>query len=144
MIYGANWEKNNSKNPEILAALKGRYISEHTLNELYNRSKVVLNVTSWDGQTELRSGMNMRLFEVPATGSLLMTDEIREISDYFEEQTHLIIYRDTSDFKAKLKLMLEDNDQREQIAKAGLDHVRSCYTYAESVDKIINAYNALK
>lgn len=143
VIYGENWEKNNSKNPEILAALKGRYISGHALNELYNRSKVVLNVTSWDGETELRSGMNMRLVEVPATGSLLMTDEIREISDYFEVQKHLIVYRDASDFKAKLKLILEDDDRREQIAQAGFNHVRSHYTYAEPVDKIINAYNAL-
>ena len=144
VIYGANWEKNDCKNPEILAALKGKYISGHTLNELYNRSKVVLNVTSWDGQSELRSGMNMRLFEVPATGSLLMTDEIREISDYFDEQRHLVVYRDTSDFQEKLKLMLEDDDRREQIANAGFDHVTTHYTYAESVDKIINAYNALK
>lgn len=143
VIYGANWEKNNSNKPEVLAALKGRYISGNALNELYNQSKVVLNVTSWDGQAELRSGMNMRLVEVPATGSLLMTDEIRELSDYFDPENHLVVYRDTADFKAKLKLILEDDCKREQIAKAGFDHVRSNYTYAESVDTIINAYNAL-
>lgn len=143
VIYGANWEKANSKNPQILAALRGRYISGNALNELYNQSKVVLNVTSWDGQSELRSGMNMRLVEVPATGSLLMTDEIRELSDYFDAEKHLVVYRNPTDFKTKLKCMLEDDDAREQLAKAGFEHVTSRYTYAESVDKIINAYNAL-
>ncbi|MGV0999484.1 MAG: CgeB family protein [Fluviibacter sp.] len=144
VIYGDGWASHNKSNQDVIACLKGSYIAGKDLNLLYNQSKVVLNVTSWEGQGALRSGMNMRLFEVPATGSLLLTDEIRELADFFCVGQHLLTYRDADDFRAQLKSTLHNQTEREDIALAGYKHVKTHYTYATTVEKIINAYNALE
>ena len=70
-IYGRKWRRNNIRNAKVLKAVKGQWIDGEPLNRLYNESRVVLNVTNWGaGIGKGRSGMNMRVFEVPCKWSV--------------------------------------------------------------------------
>lgn len=145
-IYGRKWRRNNIRNAKVLKAVKGQWIDGEPLNRLYNESRVVLNVTNWGaGIGKGRSGMNMRVFEVPASGAFLFTDESREMDDYLKPGGHVGVF-DESDirgFKAGLRYYLYNQEIRESIAIAGNAHVRSKYTYDSAVEKIISIYGSL-
>lgn len=145
-IYGRKWRRNNIDNAKIFRSVKGRWIDGEALNKLYNESRIVLNVTNWGaGVGKGRSGMNMRVFEVPASGAFLLTDESREMADFLTPGVHVGVFdeSDLQGFEKRLRHYLEHPEEREAIAKAGNAHVRQKYTYDSAVEKFISAYDGL-
>lgn len=146
VIYGRKWRRNNMANAKVLRSVKGNWIDGEALNSLYNESRIVLNVTNWGaGVGRERSGMNMRVFEVPASGAFLLTDESREMGDYLIPGVHIGVFdeSDLPDFEKKLKHYLDNPEEREVIAREGCSHVRQKYTYEHAVDKFIDVYDML-
>lgn len=145
-IYGCKWRRNNMGNVEVLRSVKGRWIEGEALNGLYNESCIVLNMTNWGaGVGKARSGMNMRVFEVPASGAFLLTDESREMADYLTPGIHVGVFdeSDLSGFGKRIKHYLDHPEEREMIAREGNRHVRQKYTYEHAVDKLIGVYDGL-
>ena len=145
VLYGKDWLKKNWTNPKYWRAWKGRLIQGQPLNQLYNRAKVVLNVTQWEQGSDGRvSGMNMRFFEVPATKSLLMTDRVDEADLVFKPNRDFIEFGDVADFKQQLRQILLDAPRRAAVADHGYQTVRQInVSYKTMVDDIIGRYNAV-
>ena len=144
-IYGAKWRRKNLARPHLWPLLKGSYIAGEKLNELYNRSKVVINITNWGkGEASARSGMTMRVLEVPATGSLLLTDSSREIERILIPGEHLVTFEGIDDFRDKLARYLANDPEREAIATRGMRWVRSHYSYDQIAAQVIDTYRQLR
>ncbi|MCX5717116.1 MAG: glycosyltransferase [Nitrospirae bacterium] len=144
VIYGRKWIKNNFLNPRIKKCVKGKYIDGSALVELYNRSRIVVNITNWGfGEGKKRSGMNMRVLEVPATGAFLLTDGSRDMEAVVTPSKHIAVYESIEDCVKQAKYYLDNAAEREAIAKEGYLHVRTNYTYADVVNRIIDTYNNL-
>ena len=145
-IYGRKWLRNNLGNPKVFRSVKGRWIEGKALNSLYNESRVVLNVTNWGAAAgKGRSGMNMRVFEVPASGAFLLTDESREMGDYLIPGVHVGIFdeSDLPEFEKRLRHYLDNPEVREAIAREGHGHVCQKYTYEHAVDNFIDVYDEM-
>lgn len=97
-------------------------------------SKIALNIHR---DFEI-SGGNYRLFEIPACGVLQIVDEKRDIGNYFEIGKEIVTFKDESDLKAKVKYYLEYPDEREKIARAGLERVRRDHSLINRIQRIIN------
>jgi hypothetical protein len=140
-LYGGKWLRKCWNRPAILKCWKGRYIEGAELNRLYNESRVVINVTNWGkGEGRARSGMNMRVLEVPATGAFLLTDESLEMDAFLTPGVHVGTYDDLADFSRQLKRHLDDAAGREAIAAAGCAHVRERHTYDHIAGEIVARY----
>lgn len=145
VIYGPRWKERCRFNRKIMAVWQGPSIRGAELNSVYNESKVVLNVTGWDASEGSRkSGMNMRLFEVPATGSCLLTDEILELDQHFSIGDDVLVYRNIGDFKEMLTKCLNQPEWREAIARSGLSIVRQKYTYDQTARAIVERVKVLR
>ena len=146
VLYGKDWLKKNWTNPKYWRAWKGRLIQGQPLNLLYNRAKVVLNVTQWEPGADGRaSGMNMRFFEVPATKSLLMTDRVDEANSVFKPNSDFIDFGDAADFKQQLRQILSDVPRRSAVAEQGYQTVQqSNASYQTMVNDIIARYAECK
>jgi spore maturation protein CgeB len=72
---------------------------------------------------------NLRLFEVTGVGSLLITDNKRNIRDYFEPDQEIVVYDDAEDCIRKVKDLLRDPDRIEAMAAAGQRRVLADHTY---------------
>jgi spore maturation protein CgeB len=143
-IYGPKWRRKTFADGRLRRAVKGRFIGGEALVQLYNRSKVVINVTEWGAASGARrSGMTMRLFEVPASGALLLTDRSAEIDAAVTPGEHVATFADVDEFKAKLRHYLEHDAERERIAARGMAHVRARHTYDRMVETLISAYEKL-
>jgi glycosyltransferase involved in cell wall biosynthesis len=143
-IYGSRWRKNNVFKPKMFLCIKGKYIDGEQLNDLYNASRVVLNITNWGkGDGTKRSGMNMRVLEVPATGSFLLTDGSRELSDFLVSGTHVGTYEGVDDFAAQFRHWLDHPVEAAAIAEQGRDHVAANFSYDRLVAAVIERYSAI-
>lgn len=139
-IYGPKWRKKNLFNTSIRKAVKGNYIEGEALRSLYSGSKVVINVTNWGfGEGAARSGLNMRVLEVPACRACLLTDGSRDLEKVVRPGTHVAVYEGVDDFAKKLERLLKDPGERERIARDGFLHVTSAYTY-DSVAKVLTEH----
>ena len=144
-VYGPKWFRKTFRDPRLRRVVKGRYIGGEALVRLYNRTKVVINVTEWGaGGGTKRSGMTMRLFEVPATRTLLLTDSSADIELAIKPGEHVATFDDLDDFRRKLRFYLENAEARERIAEQGLQHVRAQCTYDAMADKLIAAYGEVR
>lgn len=83
----------------------------------------------------------MRLFEVPATRSLLLTDSSADIELAIKPGEHVATFEDVDDFRQKLAFYLADAKARERIAAEGLRHVRTSCTYDVMAERLIRAYD---
>jgi glycosyltransferase involved in cell wall biosynthesis len=124
-LYGGFWEKKSKIAKRVFNRIyKGKEIVGAELNRLFNESKIVLNASRTPGSF----GLNMRFFEVLASGALLLTDAAPELKTHFVPDTHLVLYRDLGELKLRLSELLNNRDELERIRCAGqqlvLDHNR--------------------
>lgn len=137
-VYGPGWLKKHPANLRNKDVFKGASIYGVALNQLYNESRIGLNITQWDAGAKSASGMNMRFLEIPATGTLLLTDYVVELNEVFDVGREVAVY-ETDDLEHQLKALLSDSVEREAIASAGLLKVSQGFTYASIVSKICQA-----
>lgn len=144
VVYGPRWKEKNLTNPRVAGLCKGAYIGGADLNRLYNKSRVVLNVTGWEGQSgQQRSGMNMRLMEVPAAGACLLTDASIELEQSLLPGQDLLVYSNTDDFKQTLNSCLSNPELCAEVGRHGSHTVSSSHTYGHTVDAIIDQYQQI-
>jgi len=85
--------------------------------EVYRKSRIVFNTSAEDD-------VNMRLFEVLATGSFLLTEHVPSIGDFgLIDGRHFVSYLDLNDAVNKAGYFLKHVDKREKIAKDGMEAV---------------------
>lgn len=99
----------------------------------YAESKICFNISMTDD-------LNMRTFEVMATGSFLLTSWIPTIEDLFEDGKHLVLYRSNEEMIDKAKYYLAHDEEREKIAQAGHEEVMKNHTIQNRVDVILNEF----
>lgn len=98
---------------------------------LFSRSKIVFN-------NAVKNDLNMRVFEVMSTGSLLLTDQARNSGQevLFSDGEDYAIYRD-DDIVDVAKFYLQNDALREQIAARGQRLVHTAHTYGHRVEDLL-------
>ena len=79
---------------------------------------------------------NMRLFETTGVGTLLLTDDKRNLPDLFRVGEELVTYRDEDDLVDKITYYLRDESEREEIAAAGQRRTLAEHTYAHRMREL--------
>jgi hypothetical protein len=112
---------------------KGRY-SLQEVAEVYRRSRLVVNI----GRDDFPQDANMRVFEVLASGALLVTSMPSELSDMgFEEGVHFIGYQNPDEIIRVIRHFLKDEPARAGIAQAARAKVLQEHTYDRRADQLI-------
>lgn len=134
-IYGPGWSKLRVS-AALRRKLKAPRIWGPALTALYGRSKIVLNVSSWDPQ---RTGLNLRTFDVPATGAFFLTDEAAELRNYFTPGVEIETFSSASELREKAEFYLTHDQQREDIAQRGYARVLGLETYTDKMRSLLSA-----
>ena len=72
---------------------------------LYNKTKIALNISQWD--TASLSGLNLRIFDIPACGAFLLTDYSDALAEYFKPGEEIETFKDIAELKDKLSYYLK-------------------------------------
>lgn len=84
-----------------------------------------------------------RTFEIPASGTVLLTERNSEISDFFDEN-EVVFFDSINELVAKLKLLSQDDLLAAEIAKKGQQRVvKDGRDYHSIIQKILNKIHVL-
>jgi len=134
-IYGPGWRKWRCKSA-LWGNVKARKIWGQDLNRLYNTSRIVLNVSSWDPS---RTGLSLRVFDVPATGAFLLTDACASLDGYFKSGIEVGTFISSQELREKVLFYLEHDEAREEIAARGHHKTLTFETYRAKMGRLLNA-----
>jgi len=112
-----------------------KFFSPEEMVTMFNQSKIVLNIHTWLGKNEF--GINPRVFEASGCGSLQITDFKEEITDFYQEDQEIVIYRSTDELLEKLAYYLEHEGEREVIAARAYDRTLRENTYQQRMEELL-------
>ncbi len=134
-IYGPGWRKRrNWFNPQLREKVKANRIWGEELIVLYNQARIVLNISSWDPG---RSGLNLRVFDVPATGAFLLTDHSAELAQHFDLGQEVETFATPEELRAKIIYYLGHDQAREDVARNGYAKVLGFESYTDKMQLLL-------
>ncbi|MDD5250231.1 MAG: glycosyltransferase [Rhodocyclaceae bacterium] len=137
-IYGPGWRKGRRIfDGRLMRRWAGSGIWGEPLVDMYCRSRIVLNVTSWDPQR--LGGQNLRLLDVPATAAFLLTDDTDEVREYFTPGQEIETFTTPEELRDKVAFYLARPEARERIARAGYERSRRLPTYEMRMKALLDA-----
>lgn len=86
---------------------------------------------------------NLRLYEATGCGSLLITDDKRNLGELFDVGAQALAYRDAEECVALLRRYLSDEPARRRIAAAGQRRTLDSHTWSrrmEELDALVRAH----
>lgn len=104
-------------------------IGDDELKEVYKRSKVGFNRHLSYGPSNARS------YELCLNGVMQITDNPKGYEKIYSVGKEVICYKDTKEAIRQIKYYLENNAEREKIAKAGYEKAIREYTFEAVFDK---------
>ncbi len=140
-----------SLNPErvhLLNELRQRFNTYYErcflekMAEVLSQSKIVFHNSA-------KNGLAMRVFEVLASGSMLLTDEAKGsgLTDLFQDRKHIVIYRSEKELLELADYYLKNDDERKEIAAEGMKKVLNEHTYshrAEDMIRTLSLFNKMR
>jgi len=87
---------------------------------------------------------NMRLYEATGMGTFLITDWKKNLSDIFEPDKEVITYKTQEECVEKIRYYLENDKEREAIARAGQERTLKEHTYYNRMQELVEVINNYK
>lgn len=131
-IYGTGWKRNGS--PATRRRVVANRVWGRKLIRLMCQSKIVLNVSSWEPE---KTGLSLRVVDIPATGAFMLTDNAPEVREIFGEDLSVPVFTDATDFREKILYFLSAEPERQTIAAAMHAHIKRYDTYADRMRQLV-------
>jgi spore maturation protein CgeB len=102
-----------------------------------------LSNSSWNIRTIFRNKQQIkgRNFEVPGCGSLLLTDAVPRLDEYYCIDKEVVCFRSSKELTEKIRYYLSHDDEREAIAAAGYARTLKEHTYERRFIDIFDKMN---
>ena len=78
-----------------------------------------------------------RVFEVPAAGGLLLTEDVPYLADYLAPEREFVSFRDDAELAARIRELLAEPAWRDAIAQAGHARVAREHTYEARLEVLL-------
>ncbi|MDI6810218.1 MAG: glycosyltransferase [archaeon] len=122
----------------LLDTLKRKYdviavqdIHYENMAKVYSLSKIGFNKS-------IRGDLNMRVFEVMSSGTMLLTDKIDNgIEELFINKKHFVTYENEKELDELIQYYLKNEEEREKIAREGQKEVHEKHTYEHRAEQIL-------
>ena len=118
-------------------------LSDEQYSNTLSHSSIVLNIPeSRFGHNysnhRVLIGANLRDFEVPTAGSLLLTQDNQEIRSFFEEGKEMITYNNEYELIDKVRYYLSNPSKIVDISLAGHERVKKEHLWEHRFEKLIS------
>ncbi len=103
------------------------------LPQFYCHSIINFNATS----QQMKNAINQRIFDVPATGSFVLTDWRSQMDNLMESGKEIISYKDKEEIPELVSYYLKNEGARKKIIEAGRKRVESEHTWEVRIKTIV-------
>ncbi len=117
--------------PLLKNIFKGPINSPCKLNELYNQSKIVLNIH----HSQLESGTNQKTFEVALAGGFQIADYRENIKNEFGDT--IALFRSKEELLEKVTYFLSHEEERATLAKESREIALKNDTYQKRIEILL-------
>ena len=132
-VWGRGWDK---LGPESAARRRHRgptLLPAAAVGRAYRAAKIVLNVH----HAQMRQGVNMRTFEIPAAGAFQLSDYKSRLDELFDVGREIAVFRDRAELADRVRDHLADPDGRRAVAEAGRRRVERDHTYRVRMRQLV-------
>lgn len=129
-IYGNGWGE---------IGYQTQRVSAERMVEIYNESKIILNIHQ-KAMAKHKVKANLRIYEALGTGAFVLTDYCKGMEEIFIDGEHLVVYEDIEDLNWKIEYYLNNDEEREKIARQGHERVKE-FTIEKTLEKIFKEIN---
>lgn len=142
-VYGdKNWTKKLKNDPKSRLKVKGEPLFNDSYASYCNNSTGIFNFLRPHNINE--NSHNMRTFEVPGYGGLLIANRTTEQAAFFEEDKEAIYFNNIEELKDKLCFLLKNHTKVEGLKKNAYNRSRdSNYSYyhrIQQLNALLNEY----
>ncbi len=132
-IYGdSHWARKNLN-------YIGRADNGEELTKIYNASRINLDLP----RIYQRNIITMRVFDVLATGNVLLSEKNDAIFDFFENDKDLITYDSSSEMVSKVKFYTKNLSKLEKIATCAREKILKEHLISHRINFIMRKYNGI-
>jgi spore maturation protein CgeB len=103
--------------------------------KLLSNAKITLNI---HGSVAGDYAGNMRIFEATGAGSCLLTDSKKNMKDLFNCNKEVVVYEGYDDCIEKIKWLLDNENERAEIAKEGQKRTLEAHSVEERCKLLID------
>lgn len=114
--------------------MANRDIPPSESNIEYNRAKICLNIHS----SQQVHSLNPRTFEILGAGGFQVVDHKEMVDDRFSTRDELVTYSSIDELVDIVGYYLDNEEERERIAKNGYEKVKDSDDFSSRVEHIIN------
>jgi spore maturation protein CgeB len=136
-LFGTGWE--NSKYYSFFIENLGTInrLDSESYNETLNNSKIALVFMSKLNNDEY----TRRCFEIPATGSVMVSERMPALMKIFKENEEIIFFNNTNDFLSKIETLLNNPTEIEKISINALLKLKNGkHELTDRINEIIKIY----
>jgi len=126
-VYGGGW-----KQFIPVKHIKGEFVTNEKLNELYNRYSIILN-DHWDDMLDYGYASN-RMFDVTASGAVLLSDKPKAIDNIFDG---IYYYKDKASFRTIIQQLKSSGVS---LNKKGIQQVYNLHSFKKRAQHILHLY----
>jgi len=135
----SNFSKKKNLNVNFpLAHGSKMYLSFKDINEIYNQSKINISFAPKENPGRI---VNLRTFEICMSGNFQLMQYTPCVEEYFEINKEIVCWENKKELFEKILYYLENEDEREKIAKNGYEKAIKKHTWSVRFEKI---YSILK
>lgn len=107
------------------------------INELYSQTKINLAFAQKDYLNgRIKRRVNLRVFEICMSGNFQLLQYTPCVEEYFEIDEEVVCWKNKSDLFNKILYYLENEDEREKIARSGHKRAIENHTWSKRFEKI--------
>ncbi len=108
------------------------------LPAFYPLSAVNLNCTS----RQMKGAVNQRVFDVPACGAFVLTDDRAQLAGLFEPGREVLVYETPEDIAGLVQRSLQDVAARERMVQAARRRILAEHTYEHRLTRLLGVMRA--
>ena len=132
-LWGRGWEKLEERYSARRHHCGLTLLPASRVAAVYRAAKVVLNIH----HAQMREGVNMRTFEIPAAGAFQLSDYKTRMDKLFRIDHEIAIFRDRDELIDRVHSHLADAKGRRAIADAGRERVLRDHTYTVRMRQLV-------
>jgi ADP-heptose:LPS heptosyltransferase/spore maturation protein CgeB len=98
------------------------------------RDAIHLNVTSFQMQT----AVNQRVFDVPASGGVLITDDQSALRELFDTETECLVFNSLEEARDLSQWAAQNRDKAKAVSLKAANRIQKQHTYAHRLQKLLD------
>ncbi len=137
-LWGSNYWNTHCQEPALKGLCQGM-CSYQEIPAILGSAKMGLNIL----RPQNEEGHNIRTYEIPATGTLMLSERSSELLNLFEEDKEAVYFSSPTELQQKVEYLLQNPALITSIAESGYKKVLE-NTIADRVRGISDLYQELR